>query len=320
MYGFDYIPANEGIKETFGNIINIVWQKIKDAAAWLRDRINDLGKWLRGNKNKSSTNNGINVEYGTEKHSTLKTGYAINIVRDIGSKTEAIIIECSRAINTMLRSYASHYGKVNKEYRSHDDQSTAIIPAISHMQKSDNISDTEWNGFQEKFGKLFTSMHDDAEKIKSDIAELQDIQDLSYEANLAGFTKLKDIYDANGKFGKEWTQLKTAHDFANEGKIKKAPGKIVSMYDVGINAAKAFAKRLKRAEPVAAQKIDTNITDRDKSAILNHNGTMSKEEIDKRIENVKESVILSRLYDIAYEDAMHDFELNCYGIFDTIFA
>ena len=262
MYGFEYElePVTEGIKETFKNIIETVGRKISEVSAWIRNRIISIGKWLKGDISDFAPND----------------GNAKQLVNDIGTLTEAFIIECSKAINTMIIKYIDKYGKVDEvnvraasdddEY-SHDDYHIAYGTPIEvrrvshtdgitvdkrmatthgHMERGKGISKEDWNAFQERYGKLFTSMHADAEKIKDKLTELQSMPALSYKTTVDGYKKLRNLYDANGNFGKEWRQLKAVHDFANAGKIKTALGKIVSMYDVGARAVKAFGNRLNR--------------------------------------------------------------------------
>lgn len=262
MYGFDYElePANEGIKETFKNIIEAVGRKISEVSTWIRNRIISIGKWLKGDKSDFAPND----------------GNAKQLVNDIGTMTEAFIVECSKAINTMIIKYIDKYGKVDEvkvqadpddhKYRYKEFHAAYSTPTYvtrvsrtdgitvdkqvdtmhGHMKRGKDVSEEDWNAFQERYGKLFTSMHADAEKIKDKLTELQSMPALSYKTTVDGYKKLRNLYDANGDFGKEWQQLKAVHDFANAGKIKTALGKIVSMYDVGVRAVKAFGNRLNR--------------------------------------------------------------------------
>ena len=334
MYGFDYNydPATEG---AVGNFFSSVWRAIQSAAAFLRDCITSLASKLKKNKDDFVTTD----------------GNARNLISEIGTKTESIIKSCSSAINSMFAEYGSSAGKVRVDdedsdttgrvtgYRANtksalgvgEDDSVSFDPTRGHMKKADNVDSEGWKEFQTKWGKVFSDMHGDAEDIKKKLTELKSMPALSYYTTTIGYKKLKDLYDANGKFGKEWSQLKTAHAFANPtGKIKGALGKIVSMYNVGISAAKAFGNRLlkgnfrdqtgKKYEKdndhfydakaayygqgslSAAKKADKKDANRNETAIVGKNGAYE--------EGTKESALLSRLYDIAYEDAKHDLEMR----------
>ena len=359
MYGFDYElePATEGIKEAFVNFWKGTWEKIQHLASTLKETIGDLGAKLKRNKNDFPTND----------------QNAKAIITRLGSKTEAFVKECAKSINTMY----TEYGYVGKTQvysndntiatgksttsvtTSHvvfdnDDTEFAVMfdPVRGHMKRDKYTSKEDWNDFQNEFGKLFTSMHGDAEDIKKDLIELKSMPPLSYNTTVEGYKQLKDLYDANGKFGREWSQLKTAYAFANVGPIKKALGKIVSMYNVGASAAKAFALRLKfgvfRNDEGKKYALKADDRKQAKDEVKNnkfaeakrvnkksgysaasfdkHGQYNSLEEIyDKISENEKkhhpewdsieveitdESAMLSKLYDIAYEDAMHDFEMK----------
>jgi hypothetical protein len=368
MYGYDYTPATEGIVSWLKNIVETVGRKINEFTTFIRNAISSVGKTLRGNKDKKS----VDPEFAANERK------AEELIVGIGDKTRDIITTCSTAINNMYAEYIKHgnltkgdltsvhyaggYNRPIVTAKPIDDGNGGTLyqeyyfdPTRETMQKGARTSDTDWNAFQERFGKLFTSMHKDAEDIRKDLTELQSMPALSYQATLVGYKHLRYLYDANGRFGREWSQLKTAHEFANEGKIKIALGKIVSMYDAGVNAGKAFAKRLvsanfkndsgseynliaksynkakakadfhryaryyytgsdksdfrKNGGPIAAKPVDKNHPYRS-AHVRSSVDIMEPDEIDKRIKDVKESAMLSNLYDIAYEDAKRDFEMR----------
>ena len=211
------------------------------------------------------------------------------------------------------------------------------------MQKGDNTSDEDWNKFQNKIGELFESTHEKVDELRQDLTKLQNMPTLSYNTTLKGYEKLKKLYDANTLFGKQWDRLKTAHEFADpNGRIKKALSKIVAMYNAGVSAAKAFAVRLntgnfkndsgkkyRKGDEIYnkakndvknigefSDKRTPNQNDRQNNLPLKDDEyTLMKDMFNykgkyKDVKYTKESAILSRLYDMAYEDAMHDFEMK----------
>jgi hypothetical protein len=361
MYGFDYElePVTEGaldkLKTTFANIWGSVWEKIKKAAEFLKTCIKNIGAMLRSK-----------LTFAGREDS------AKELVKTIGEKTEKFIIECSRAINAMYDAY-SDVGNVKvrtmdemtkrsaEEKEAEKDMTHRRISADAEgrvasydarvsggMSKGDNVDARSWDRFQERFGQLFTGMHKDAEDIKKDLLKLKAMPPLSYNTTLEGYKQLKNLYSANGKFGQEWSQLRTAHEFANEGKIKVALGKIVSMYNVAINAVNAFGNRLstgkfkddkgkgyRKGDEIrnTAKSEQEKIGKADAAAannttIIDKHGRMGDDTIASKItpnnkkykfntntnnengESGNESALLSRLYDMAYEDAMHDFEMK----------
>jgi hypothetical protein len=332
MYGYDYTPATESVISWFKNLVSSVGRKVKEVAEFLRRHIIELGRKLKGNKADFAAHDGM----------------AMQLIGRIGRSTEKLIIECSKTINTMWNDYGN-FGELKKvKDDSRDtinfftsDGDKGFDPTHGNMKRDKDVSEDAYNNFQETFGKLFTNMHADAEGIQKCLNDLEEISALSYKSTVEGYKQLKDLYDANGKFGKEWSQLKTAHEFADDGPIKKALGKIVTMYNVGVNAATTFAKRLitnkyrdengkrysvfseqrKQAKNEyknngrvdAAKAIDKDAPDRGDRAYTDR-GRFTDDEIAAKIAHknadAEESVLLSRLYDIAYEDAMHDLEMR----------
>ena len=324
MYGYEHTPANEGVLNGLLLFVTKVGEKIKEFARWLKDSIVTIAKRLKKGRNGFATND----------------GNAKQLVTEIGSKTESFITECAKAINTMYAGYLS-VGKVSvKSDNSANNVDVRLSGSFDykkgHMEKGDNVEKDRWNKFQEIFGKLFTNMHSDADEIRKKLIELQSMPTLSYQTTVDGYKELKRLYDANGDFGREWSQLKTAHEFADAGKIRKALGKIVSMYNVGVNAAKAFANRLNRGNFTddTGKKYDKDnqkykdakdelekggapSAAKDKTAIASKRGFMNADELliklankKSKNENGNESAMLSELYDMAYEDARRDFEMK----------
>ena len=357
MYGYDYAPATEGIGSWFKNIVETVGRKIREVTEFLRKHITELGKKIKLGKQYFPT---------TDKN-------ALKIIHGLFTKTHSIIFCCSDIIDEMYVDYLS-IGKVeisNKQYQSHylDDGDTFHIYDApkqevrketyknnnyetrsfklepGKMQKGDNTSDEDWNKFQNKIGELFESMHEKVDELKQDLTELQNMPPLSYNTTLRGYEELKRLYDANIMYGRYWDKLKTAHEFADpNGRIKKALSKVVSMYNVGVNAAKAFAVRLntgnfKNADGKKYRKGD-EIYNKAKDEVKNigefvDTRTPENSEYDyehfrpfsdkgyknmekqynykgkyKDVKYTKESATLTRLYDMAYEDAMHDLEMK----------
>ena len=306
MYGYDYelAPANESLFLLYFKFLSKVGQKIKEVAGILRTAIENVGKRIKLKKLGFATYDGS----------------AKQIIAEIGSKTEALITECSKAINTMYATYTT--------LGEDENGNTTYNYKAKHMEKGANVSWTKWDNFQTVFGALFETMHQDADTITNRLNDLKNIPPLSYDTTVEGYKELKRLYDANGDFGREWSQLKTAHQFANDGPIKKALGKIVSMYNVGVSAAKAFANRLsssnfrndegkkyalKADERKQAKDMVKNggkiKASNDKATYIAKNGRLTADEVRKKI-GIGESAMLSELYDMAYEDAMHDLEMR----------
>ena len=357
MHGFDYTPATEGVVSWFKNIVTTVGRKIKEVAEFLRRQITELGRKLKLGKDYFPT-----TDANAEK-----------IINGLFMKTFSILDCCSDIIDEMYVDYLS-IGKfetknerlhltskimddgdtfhiydapkqeVRREiYKDHNYETRSFKLEPGKMQKGNSTSDEDWNKFQNKIGELFESTHEKVDELRQDLTDLKNMPPLSYNTTLKGYKKLKELYDANTMYGKYWDKLRTAHEFADpNGRIKKALGKIVSMYNVGVNAAKAFAVRLntgkfknddgkkyRKGDEIYNKAKDEvkNIGefsdkrtpqryDYDHFRRITEKGYKSmQEEFNykgkyKDVKYTKESAMLTRLYDMAYEDAMHDLEMK----------
>jgi hypothetical protein len=344
MYGYDYTPATESISGWFKNLVSTVGRKVKEVAEFLKKQIIELGK---------------KIKLGKDYFPTIENN-ASHLLSSIFNNTYSIIFACSDAVEIMFAEYIS-VGKVTttkdpytsvddtfyiledrKFEKKHYSKSGLTIQSVAigqgNMQKGDNVSDADWNKFQDKISELFELMHERADKIKQDLTELKDMPPLSYQTTVNCYKQLKSLYDANASYGRYWDKLRRANEFADpNSKIKKALGKIVAMYNTGVNAAKAFAIRLntgnfKNGNNKKYRKGDDiyNKAKNDVKDIGEVSDKRAYKETDRAVygtdrsideyrdklkakfkpEETKESVMLSRLYDMAYEDARHDLEMQ----------
>ena len=214
---------------------------------------------------------------------------------------------------------------------------------MGHLRK--DLTDTEkkeWAEEQQKVALGLKDAYGKAEKVKDDLKSLSKFGPLSKSATQKGYDRLRGIFNANGAFGAQWKQVKAAAEWST-GKIREAFNKVVSVYDVGIRATDAFGKRLvsgffrdekgekmdksDRKEIMKSARYEQGVnksygktTNTIKTGDDTRIGTMRgstydgsgknhtfRRELAGKYEDVtKESVILDRLYQMAYQDAMED--------------
>jgi DNA-binding ferritin-like protein len=176
------------------------------------------------------------------------TARAREIIKALGGKIKALLDDCGNAIDDIYKAFAKN-SKTAKDVEG--DDTTKIIDAraggMDKFKAKDDASKKAWEEERIRLGKTFAEQGAEAEKIAKDIKELNSLGTLSYDATSQGYTELRDIFSANGKFGDGWKKVQIAADWAT-GAIKESLNKVISLYKVGVKATNAFGNRLIRGD------------------------------------------------------------------------
>jgi hypothetical protein len=221
---------------------------------------------------------------------------------------------------------------------------TANISKNGMNRTRKDLSEDEsaaWNKEKQRLGEIFAKQGGLADKVASDLKSLSSYGPLTESATKNGYDELRAIFNANGAFGQKWKKVKIAAEWST-GFIKEALNKVVKMYDVGVRATQAFGKRLSggnfrdnKGEKIDKKdKKETMSEYASKNKVYNDKGNYDISTNRKNIQNVvrnmqgprnskrpwmqtatadnlitsaqKESALLDRLYEMAYEDVMND--------------
>lgn len=268
MYGFEmdygYEPATEGIRSFFESVLDMC----RKAGQMIKEFIDKVAYALKKMVNDPDT---------VKKES----GKASAEIRKIGKDIEQLLKNACGDIDILVAAWTNFakYKNMNaKQMRAADKRADAgkthIIerqsgttrsgnPKYEYAQvdfsKTDGMSadlDTkamekdgtlkaEWQAAEAKLGRSFAESERTATEISARLKGLSQYGRLTYAATKGGYDSLREIFDANGKFGAQWKKVQSAAEWAT-GPIKTSLNKIVSMYKVGISATQAFGRRLER--------------------------------------------------------------------------
>lgn len=193
---------------------------------------------------------------------------------------------------------------------------------LSDDAKKDSSLMKEWSASKQRIGTVFVAIKGAAEKVSTDLKSLSSYGPLTLSSTTVGYAKLRLIFSANGTFGAAWKKVKIAAEWST-GEIKASLNKVVSLYDVGIRATDAFGRRL--ATGFVREDNGKKITDKSEMNMVKTIGKgvgklWAEDKTDRniatrrddvnfaKIQAGKESALLDRLYQMAYEDAMEDIE------------
>jgi hypothetical protein len=345
MYGYEldygYEPATEGI----GSFFEMVWEKIKKFAEWIKDKMGEL-------KLKIQRMTGSTTAEQARKDSAEVTKKIGEIRVDIN----AILSGCCDAIDELYTAYEKvgartelkkgEYNKINKQdgddvigytHISTNDGKTKYYDYSKSMTSNNgmnkmrkDVSDSEskeWNAEKQKLGEIFAKQAGSAEKVSADLKSLASYGPLTKTATENGYTSLREIFNSNGEFANKWKKVKIAAEWST-GFIKESLNKIVKMYDVGVRATQAFGKRLaggnfrddKGNKIKSADKKETMSSYKGLNKVYNDKGNydIKSNRKAKDFSNIQygtqESALLDRLYQMAYEDAMNDIAEQQYAM------
>ena len=362
MYGYEldygYEPATEGI----GSFFEMVWEKIKKFAEWIKDKMDELKLKIQRMTGATS-----------DTQSTADSAEVKKKIEEISDGITTILDTCSTQIDKLYVGYAKvakgkevskdEFEKNKDGYRA---QSTSDLDKAKFYSYDDNFKakngmdrvrkdlsdaeESEWKQLKQELGVEFAKQGGAADKIAADLKSLASYGPLTKSATEEGYKSLRDIFTANGTVGQKWKKIKIAAEWST-GFIKESLNKVVKMYDVGVRATQAFGKRLSGGNyrDESGKKIDK----KDKKETMSSYKTMNKVYNDKdnfdirtnrkakdflkvqrggsaipsagftsnlirsgvtQANPTKESALLERLYDMAYEDVMNDLAEQQYAM------
>lgn len=346
MYGFDQdvamMPASEGVMSIFDAVLKKIKETAENIKQFMRDLVAKI-KRLTGRTNKDEA--------------LADSKQAIDTIKEIKESITSLLDDCCISIDKLYDAYKEvgqskfvditsdkakdvdpGYSERVLEYKDgkskngYNDYSAAYkahrgMDKIDKEVKNDSAKMAEWNKVKQELGEKFADAKAEAEKIASKLKSLRSFGPLTLSATKEGYNSLREIFDANGKFGADWKKIKIAAEWST-GAIREALNKVVSLYDVGVRATNAFGNRLTsgnfRAESgekmskedrkaeISRQKNlakvyaddktrnNINVSRKDKNFYTYQSGETPK------TGNEQASYVLDRIYQMAYEDAMED--------------
>lgn len=315
MYGYesslDYMPATEG---KVGDFFSGILAKIKKAGEFIRNCLTDLGA-----KIKHAFKNATDAAYATT--------HASKVVNDLGKNIRELLDDCCASIVTLKDEYAkvgtSDEGG-NFDYDAHKGMGKlskdADKAAVKNWKEQTNGS---FDKSKVTLARTFQGYAKTANKIRADLKSIN-ASKLNVDALKAGYKQLKDIFVTNQEFGTKWKTIVMAHDWAT-GKIRSYLGKVVKMYQTGINAVNTYGKLLTKKNVSSIKDydsdIDGNTVEIGSTDVKSDNKAMNAKEIrNANSGNESASRIIDRLYQMAYEDARADLEeeQELLAIYDSI--
>lgn len=342
MYGYEldygYEPATEGV----GSFFEMVWGKIKHFADWIKKKMGELKLKLQRMTGSTTADQAMkDSSEATQKIKAIEdsiTGIlssccdAIDRLYDAYSKVQADGKEYDAGTkeykDTVARNSHTYKTKETTPEGVGNTKISVVDYGKNYTSKNGmnrtrkDLSDAEsnaWNTEKQKLGEIFAKQGGLAEKVSSDLKSLASYGPLTESATKSGYDSLRGIFNSNGAFGQKWKKIKIAAEWST-GFIKEALNKVVKMYDVGVRATEAFGKRLsggnfrddKGNKIKGNDKKETMYTYKNLNKVYKDNSAydISTNRKAKDFSNVqfgtKESALLDRLYEMAYEDAMND--------------
>ena len=261
MYGYEmdygYEPATEGIKSFFESVLDMC----RKAGQMIKEFLDKIAYALKKMVNDPDT---------VKKESSKATAEIKKIGKDIKDLLDRATDDIDRLLGVWILyakgknikdrqkgADAAEKGKHvmitnntngKKETYSGIDFSkqNGMDADLDHkaMEKDDALN-REWDKAKASLGESFVKSERQATEISARLKGLSQYGRLTYNATKGGYDSLREIFDANGKFGDQWRKVQSAAEWST-GSIKVSLNKIVSMYKVGVSATQAFGRRLER--------------------------------------------------------------------------
>ena len=307
MYGYesslDYMPATEG---KVGDWFHGVLAKIKKVGIAIKDFIVGVG-----NKIKHALKNATNAAYAKDNATTIVSG--------LGAKISKLLDDCCDSIATLK----SEYAKVGASDEGGNFDYDAHKGMGKLNKKADKDAVKNWNESKVTLAKTFKEYAKTATEIRNDISSINS-KKLDVDSLKAGYKQLKDIFVSNQAFAKQWETVVMAHDWST-GKIRGYLGKVVKMYQTGVNAVNTYGKLLNKNNVSSIKDydsdVDGNAVEIGSTDVKSDAKAMNAKEIrNAKSGNESASRIIDRLYQMAYEDARADLEeeQELLAIYDSI--
>ena len=286
MYGYEldygYEPATEGI----GSFFEMVWEKIKKFAEWIKDKMGELKlKIQRMTGTTSDTQSTADSAEVTKKIGEIKDG--ITTILDTCSVSIDVLYvgyaTVARGKEVSKDEYKKHSGSAyqtsvtddngKERYYSYEDDMKAKNGMDRVRKDLSDADESAWKDLKQKLGIQFAKQGGAADKIAADLKSLASYGPLTKSATEKGYESLRAIFTANGTVGQKWKKIKIAAEWST-GFIKESLNKVVKMYDVGVRATQAFGKRLSGGNyrDESGKKIDK----KDKKETMSSYKTMNK--------------------------------------------
>ena len=333
MYGFDYSyePAMEG--SSFFNAVKELIRETKEKIKDFMEKVKTKLRRLMGNKDQIVEDSAEAIKIVKELGETI--GKMLTTASDLIDKLYS-------AYQQTADKSAQHEDKASNGQSIYTTDFSRYGGMDKHKASND-ANGQKWREAKVYLGEQFADVGKTAEECKDKLKDLQRMGKLSYDATKQGYDGLRQIFNANGKFENEWKKVQVAADWST-GSIKESLNKVVSLYKLGVNATNAYGNRLimgfySDASGDKLEKEDRKAKMRsDKNRVKIHREEEDWNDISSKRKDVKDSIknggkyrdtsnfyndedqkkarkayagestdyILSRLYQVAYEDAQRD--------------
>ena len=267
MYGYemdyDYMePATEGIRSFFESVLDMC----RKAGQMIKEFIDKVAYALKKMVNDPDT---VKKESGKASAEIKKIGKDIEqLLKNTCGDIDMLVIgwtnfaKAKDVKTSNVKQRNAHMKNLRDgkyvAFAETDDRGRGKVTSVD-FSKTDGMSadlDTkamekngeikaQWQAVEAKLGRSFAESEKTATEISARLKGLSQYGRLTYNATKNGYDSLRDIFNANGKFGDQWKKVQSAAEWAT-GPIKVSLNKIVSMYKVGISATQAFGRRLER--------------------------------------------------------------------------
>jgi hypothetical protein len=326
MYGYEldygYEPATEGI----GSFFEMVWEKIKQFADWIKKKMGELKLKIQRMTGTTTADQALKDSAEVKKK-----------IAEIGDNIGSIIDTCSVLIEMLYVKYSAvakgkeiskeEHDKINSSSKRNDITATTGMgddakyynysdsyKAKNGMDKIRDLSDAEtreWNQVKQQLGERFAEQGGKADKVAADLKSLRSYGPLTKSATVEGYDSLRAIFNANGAFGQKWKKIKIAAEWST-GFIKESLNKVVKMYDVGVRATQAFGNRLSGGN--FRDETGKKIKGDEKKETMSSYKTKNKVYNDKGNYNISTSRKAKDFYDVQSNSGMHSLQALARGV------
>jgi prefoldin subunit 5 len=344
MYGFDYAyePAYEatGFFGAVRELIRNTREKIKDFMEKVKTKL----RRLTNNKDQIAEDSAeaIKIVDALSGKITELLSTVGKCIDDLYQTYERLSDESSKVDTGRTRETYDNGANgqtVRNEAKIHQTDFSRY-GGMDKFKAKDDASKKEWQKAKIDLGNRFSAAAKTAEECSKDLKELTSMGKLSYDATKHGYDGLRKMFDANNGVENSWKKVQVAADWSTGG-IKESLNKVISLYKVGVKATNAFGNRLiagnyrddsgdrlEKEDRRDKMRADRNrikihrededyfdittkrkdLKDAAKADVDSNNKFRQKSSYTPSASVDSVGYILDRLYKVAYEDAMNEFD------------